>query len=161
MTVTMIWAMGRNGVVGKDNGMPWHLPHDMAFFKRQTIGKPVVMGRKTWESFGGKPLKDRMNIIMTRDPKYTAQGAHVVRTVEEVLDLVQDQELMVIGGSQIYAEWMPVADRLLVTRIDADFEGETVFPETDWSVWTLTEETRGIRDDKNLYDHHFCTYIRK
>ena len=102
-----------------------------------------------------------MNIIMTRDPDYTAQGAHVIRTVEEVLDFVKDQELMVIGGSQIYAQWMPLADRLLVTRIDADFEGETVFPETDWSVWTLTEETRGIRDDKNLYDHHFCTYIRK
>jgi dihydrofolate reductase len=161
MSVTMIWAMGRNGVMGNNNGLPWRLPRDMAFFKQQTIGKTIVMGRKTWESFGGKPLKDRTNIIMTRDPEYVTQGAHLITSVEDALIYAKDQELMVIGGAQIYAEWMPYADRLLVTIIEDDFEGNTIFPSIDWSNWTLTEKILGIQDEKNPYEYYFCTYIRK
>lgn len=156
----MIWAMGRNGVVGKDNGMPWHLPRDMAFFKQQTLGKTIVMGRKTWESFGGKPLKDRLNIIMTRDKEYTAQGAQVIHSIEEALDYANNQELMIIGGAQIYEKWLPYADRLLVTRIEEDFAGDTVFPDVDWSEWSITEKMPGIRDEKNPYDYDFYIYDR-
>ncbi len=156
----MIWAMGRNGVVGKDNGMPWHLPRDMAFFKQQTLGKTIVMGRKTWESFGGKPLKDRLNIIMTRDKEYTAQGAQVIHSIEEALDYANNQELMIIGGAQIYEKWLPYADRLLVTRIEEDFAGDTVFPDVDWSEWNITEKIPGIRDEKNPYDYDFYIYDR-
>ncbi len=160
MGITMIWAMGRNGVMGKDNGMPWHLPRDMAFFKEQTMGKPVVMGRKTWESFGGKPLKDRTNIVMTRDLEYTTQGAQIIHGLEEALEYANNQELMIIGGAQIYEKWLPYADRLLVTRIDEDFEGDIVFPDIDWTGWTLSEEIPGIRDEKNIYDYRFYIYDR-
>lgn len=161
MSVTMIWAMDRNGVMGKDNGLPWRLPRDMAFFKQETINKPIVMGRKTWESFNGKPLKDRVNIIMTRDETYEAQGAQVIHTVEDALNYAKDAELMVIGGAQIYTQWLPYADRLLVTRIEADFEGDIIFPEIDWTVWTLTDRTKGIQDEQNPYEYYFCTYLRK
>jgi len=160
MGITMIWAMGRNGVMGKDNGMPWRLPRDMAFFKQQTIGKPVVMGRKTWESFGGKPLKDRTNIVMTRDSEYTSQDAQIIHSLEEALEYANNQELMIIGGAQIYEKWLPYADRLLVTRIDEDFEGDTVFPDIDWTCWTLSEEIPGVRDEKNPYDYRFYIYDR-
>ncbi|OAB44559.1 dihydrofolate reductase [Paenibacillus glacialis] len=160
MGITMIWAMGRNGVMGKDNGMPWHLPRDMAFFKEQTMGKPVVMGRKTWESFGGKPLKDRTNIVMTRDSEYTSQDAQIIHSLEEALEYANNQELMIIGGAQIYEKWLPYADRLLVTRIDEDFEGDTVFPDIDWTCWSLSEEIPGVRDDKNPYDYRFSIYDR-
>lgn len=161
MSITMIWAMGRNRVMGKDNGLPWRLPRDMAFFKQQTLGKTIVMGRKTWESFGGKPLKDRVNMIMTRDTEYRTQGAQIIHRLEDALEYANDQELMVIGGAQIYEEWLPYADRLLVTIIDEDFEGDIVFPDMDWTGWTLTEEIPGIRDDKNPYEYRFCTYDRK
>ncbi|OAB25409.1 dihydrofolate reductase [Paenibacillus macquariensis subsp. defensor] len=160
MGITMIWAMGRNGVMGKDNGMPWRLPRDMAFFKEQTIGKPVVMGRKTWESFGGKPLKDRTNIVMTRDLEYTSQDAQIIHSLEEALEYANNQELMIIGGAQIYEKWLSYADRLLVTRIDEDFEGDTVFPDIDWTCWTLSEEIPGVRDEKNPYDYRFYIYNR-
>ncbi|OAB41231.1 dihydrofolate reductase [Paenibacillus antarcticus] len=160
MGITMIWAMGRNGVMGKDNGMPWRLPRDMAFFKEQTIGKPVVMGRKTWESFGGKPLKDRTNIVMTRDSEYKSHDAQIIHSLEEALDYANNQELMIIGGAQIYEKWLPYADRLLVTRIDEDFEGDTVFPDIDWTCWTLSEEIPGVRDEKNPYDYRFYIYNR-
>ncbi|MEC0090886.1 dihydrofolate reductase [Paenibacillus macquariensis] len=160
MGITMIWAMGRNGVMGKDNGMPWRLPRDMAFFKEQTIGKPVVMGRKTWESFGGRPLKDRTNIVMTRDSEYTSQDAQIIHSLEEALEYANNQELMIIGGAQIYEKWLPYADRLLVTRIDEDFEGDTVFPDIDWTCWNLSEEIPGVRDEKNPYDYRFYIYNR-
>jgi dihydrofolate reductase len=154
----MIWAMGRNGIMGKDNDMPWRLPRDMAFFKQQTIGKSIVMGRRTWESFGCKPLKNRTNIIMTRDVEYTAQGAHIIHTLEDAKASAQNDELMIIGGAQIYEEWLPLADRLIVTKIDEDFEGDIVFPEIDWSKWTLNEQIPGVRDDNNPYDYSFNFY---
>lgn len=160
MSITMIWAMGRNGVMGKDNGMPWRLPRDMAFFKQQTIGKTIVMGRKTWESFGSRPLKDRVNVIMTRDKEFTAQGAQVIHSLEEALEYANNQELMIIGGAQIYEKWLPYADRLLVTRIDEDFEGDTVFPDVEWSDWGMTEQIPGIKDEQNPYDYGFYIYDR-
>lgn len=150
--------MGRDGIMGKDNDMPWRLPRDMAFFKQQTIGKSVVMGRRTWESFGGKPLKNRTNIVMTRDPEYTSQGAHIIHTLEDAKAFAQNGELMIIGGAQIYEQWLPLADRLIVTRIDEDFEGDIIFPEMDWSKWTLTEQIPGVRDDSNPYDYSFNFY---
>ncbi|AJS58352.1 dihydrofolate reductase [Paenibacillus sp. IHBB 10380] len=158
MRITMIWAMGHNGIMGKDNDMPWRLPRDMAFFKQQTLGKSIVMGRRTWESFGGKPLKNRTNIIMTRDLEYTAQGAHIIHTLEDAKTFAQNDELMIIGGAQIYEEWLPLADRLIVTKIDEDFEGDIVFPVIDWSKWTLIEQITGVRDDNNPYDYSFNFY---
>lgn len=160
MTITMIWAQASNGVIGKDNDLPWRLPRDMAYFKQQTQHKTVVMGRKTWESFGGKPLPNRRNIIITRSQEFTATDAEVVYSVEEAMQLAgQDNELMVIGGSTIYEQFLQYADRLLMTKIDHDFAGDTYFPEVDWSQWQQASITEGIRDEKNDYDYRFEEYL--
>lgn len=160
MTITMIWAQASNGVIGRNNDLPWRLPRDMAYFKQQTQHKTVVMGRKTWESFGGKPLPNRRNIIITRSQEFTATDAEVVYSVQEAIQLAgQDHELMVIGGSTIYEQFLPYADRLLVTKIDYDFAGDTYFPEVDWSQWQQASITEGIRDEKNDYDYRFEEYL--
>jgi dihydrofolate reductase len=161
MSITLIWAMGTNHVIGKDNDMPWHLPLDFAYFKAETIGKRMLMGRKTWDSLGGKPLKGRTSLIMTRDTEYTPEGAKVVHTLEEALsEGRQTDELMVIGGSEIYRLMLPYADKLLLTLIEQDFEGDTRFPEIDWSEWKEASDTQGIRDEKNPYDYRFLVYER-
>ncbi|MDQ0194814.1 dihydrofolate reductase [Paenibacillus wynnii] len=161
MSISLIWAMGSNGVIGKDNDMPWHLPRDFAFFKAETLGKRMLLGRKTWDSLGGKPLKDRTSLVMTRDTSFNPEGAEVVHTVEEALNEGRKtDELMVIGGSEIYRMMLPYADKLIVTRIDEDFEGDTYFPNVDWSLWKEVSNTKGIRDDKNPYDYHFLVYER-
>ncbi|GIO31183.1 MULTISPECIES: dihydrofolate reductase [Paenibacillus] len=161
MSMTYILAMGKNRVIGRDNALPWRLPRDMAFFKEQTMGKKVLMGRKTWESFGAKPLPGRTNIVMTRDPQYTAAGAQVIHTVEEAVETSRGEEVMVIGGEEIYRLLMPYADRLLITEIDETFEGDTFFPEIDESEWKCIQEVQGIRDEKNPFDYRFCTYERR
>ncbi|MGZ0041531.1 dihydrofolate reductase [Paenibacillus ottowii] len=160
MGISMIWAMAQNGVIGRDNRLPWRLPRDMAFFKEQTMHKTVLMGRKTWESFGGKSLPNRRNVILTRDERYQAEGAQVIHTLAEGLQLAQDEELMVIGGAEIYSLFWPHADRLIVTRIEETFEGDTTFPDLDWSGWIIVSETPGIKDDKNPYNYRFVVYER-
>lgn len=160
MTITMIWAQANNGVIGKNNDLPWRLPRDMAYFKQQTQHKTVIMGRKTWESFGGKPLPNRRNIILTRSHDFQANDAEVVYSVEEAIQLADpEQELMVIGGSTIYKQFLDHADRLLVTDIDYDFAGDTYFPEVDWSKWKEVSTTQGVRDDKNDYNYYFKEYL--
>lgn len=159
-TITLIWAQGENGVIGRDNALPWRIPADMAYFKRETVGKTVVMGRKTWESFGSKPLKDRKNVVLTRDSSYTADGADVVHSIEDALSAADGEEVMIIGGSEIYALSLPIADRLRVTRVRESFEGDAVFPTIDWSSWLLISSQEGIRDEKNVYQYEFEVYER-
>ncbi|GGF94564.1 dihydrofolate reductase [Paenibacillus aceti] len=161
MGMTFIWAMARNGVIGRNNDLPWRLPADMAFFKAQTTGKTVLMGRKTWESMRSRPLPNRRNIVMTNDRGYHAEGAEVVHSEEQVLALAAGEELMVIGGAGIYKLLIPYADRLHVTKIDEEIEGDTYFPEIDWSQFRLEQETEGIRDEKNPYHYRFMTYVRQ
>ncbi|MEK3946997.1 dihydrofolate reductase [Paenibacillus sp. FSL H7-0703] len=158
MGISMIWAMAQNGVIGRDNKLPWHLPRDMAFFKEQTINKTVLMGRKTWESFGGKSLPNRRNVVLTRDQCYRVEGAEVIHSLEEGLQLAKQEELMVIGGAEIYALFWPHADRLIVTRIEETYEGDTTFPELDWNGWNIVSETPGIKDDRNPYEYRFVVY---
>ncbi|KAF6579923.1 dihydrofolate reductase [Paenibacillus sp. EKM212P] len=158
MGISMIWAMAQNGVIGQDNKLPWRLPRDMAFFKEQTINKTVLMGRKTWESFGGKSLPNRRNVVLTRDQCYQVEGAEVIHSLEEGLQLAKQEELMVIGGAEIYALFWPHADRLIVTRIEETFEGDTTFPELDWNGWNIVNETLGIKDDRNPYEYRFVVY---
>lgn len=160
MGISMIWAMAQNGVIGRDNKLPWRLPRDMAFFKEQTINKTVLMGRKTWESFGGKSLPNRRNVVLTRDQRYQAEGAEVIHSLEEGLQLAKQEELMVIGGAEIYSLFWPHADRLIVTRIEETFEGDTTFPELGWNGWNIASETPGIKDDKNPYEYRFVVYER-
>ena len=160
MTITMIAAMARNRTIGVDNDLPWRIPDDMAYFKRMTTGTTVVMGRKTLESFGG-PLKNRRNIVLTRSDDYSQEGCEVVHTVEEVLEKYGEQDLMIIGGEQIYRLFLPYADRLLLTEIEEDFEGDTRFPEFDSGEWEQVQREKGIRDEKNPHDYYYTTYIRR
>jgi dihydrofolate reductase len=119
------------------------------------------MGRKTWESMNSRPLPNRRNVIMTENRSYNAEGAEIVHSLQEALTLAEGEELMVIGGAGIFRIMIPYADRLLVTQIDEDIEGDTYFPEIDWSEFRLEQETEGIRDDKNPYHYRFLTYVKR
>ncbi|WP_342561254.1 dihydrofolate reductase [Paenibacillus sp. FSL R7-0345] len=161
MSISMIWAMAANDVIGKNNDMPWHLPRDFAYFKEQTLGKRMLMGRKTWESLGGKPLKGRTSIVITRNTGFQAEGAQVIHTLNEALaEGSKGDELMVIGGSEIYRMMLPYADKLLVTRINKEFDGDTKFPEVRWDEWEEISNVQGIRDEKNPYDYRLYVYER-
>ncbi|MNB91745.1 Dihydrofolate reductase [compost metagenome] len=161
MEISLIWAMGLDGVIGKGGTMPWHLPRDFAFFKERTMGRAMLMGRKTWDSLGGKPLPGRTSIVLTRDESFSAEGAKVVHNLEEALQAAGDEtELMVIGGAEIYKITLPVADKLIVTLIEESFDGDTFFPEIDWRQWTEVSSEQGIKDEKNPYDYRFVVYER-
>lgn len=159
MTIlSMIVAHANNRVIGKNNDMPWHLPADLAYFKKTTLGKPIIMGRKTYESIG-RPLPGRKNIVISRDSDYQAAGVEVVNSVEAALALVSDsEEVMVIGGGAIYQHCLGAAQRLYITHIDADIAGDTYFPEYDLDIWHKVDSTIRPADEKNLYQLDFTVY---
>lgn len=141
LTLSLIVAMARNRVIGRENGLPWHLPEDLKYFKAATMGKPILMGRKTFESIG-RPLPGRLNIVITRDPAWRHEGVMVAGSLEEALAraaadpaAVEAGEIMVIGGEQIYRAAIEKADRLYITRVDADVAGDAFFPEFDEADW--------------------------
>lgn len=154
----MIAAMANNRVIGADNKMPWHLPADLQHFKKITTGKPIIMGRKTFESIG-RPLPGRRNIVITRNTNYTVSGAEVVTTPEAALTLVKDEkEVMIIGGGNIYQQFLNYADRLYLTFIALDVEGDTQFPDyLKAANWEVQEEMLNRRDDVNEYSYKFVT----
>ena len=170
MTIlSMIVATADNNIIGKDNDMPWHLPADLAYFKKVTLGKPIIMGRKTYESIG-RPLPGRRNIVISRDENYTpqgkgAEGVDVVTSVEQAIALVDGventaPEVMVIGGGAIYKHCLPNADRLYVTHIKASIDGDTQFPSYDDGNWQKISSEVRVSDEKNIYDLDFCVYQR-
>ncbi|WP_188538388.1 dihydrofolate reductase [Paenibacillus segetis] len=161
MGVSLIWAMAKNGAIGRNNQLPWRLPADLKFFKEQTTGKTMIMGRKTWESMGSKPLPNRRSVVLTGDRAYQAEGADIVYSVDEAMEYAKDGELMIIGGAGVFQHFIPLADTLYVTRIDEDIEGDVFFPHFDWNDFELTWETQGIRDEKNPYDYRFLIYKRR
>jgi dihydrofolate reductase len=143
MSLNLIFARARNGVIGHNNTLPWHLPEDLAHFKQTTLGQPVVMGRKTWESLPPKfrPLPGRTNIVVTRQSDWQAEGAVVAHSIEEAIkQCPPDTQVWVIGGAEVYAQAMPLATRAVITEIDADFEGDAFAPTFDAS-WQETERT--------------------
>lgn len=148
--ISLIVAMDRNRAIGRDGGIPWRLSADMQFFKSVTMGKPIIMGRKTWESLG-RPLPGRHNIVITRNQAYQAEGATVTHSVEEALEAAAgDDEVMVIGGAAIYRLFLPLAQQLYLTRVDAEVsDADTWFPELDESDWIVLEEQRFNADEKN------------
>jgi len=160
MSITMIAAMARNRTIGIDNKLPWRIPDDMAFFKRTTTGTTVVMGRKTLQSFGG-PLPNRRNVVLTRSADFREEGCEVVHSVEEALEKLRGEDLMIIGGEQIYRLFLPHADRLLLTEIDEEFEGDTQFPSFSYDEWEMSERIKGVRDERNPYDYYYTTYTRR
>ncbi|MCW8851325.1 MAG: type 3 dihydrofolate reductase [Gammaproteobacteria bacterium] len=161
MIISLITAMDRNRLIGNNNQLPWHLPADFAHFKSVTMGKPVIMGRKTYESIG-KPLPGRTNIVLSRDPDISFEGVACVSSFEQALLLVADaEEVMVIGGSTIYEMLLPRANRLYLTYVDAEFEGDAWFPEFDKNQWFELESVLRKADEKNLYDCRFVTLEKK
>jgi len=146
--LSLIAAVARNGVIGRDNRLPWRLKGDLRFFKDTTMGKPMIMGRKTWESLGAKPLPGRPHLVLTRDPGYQAAGAVLCRSLPDALsggtELARQagtDELMVIGGEQIFQETLGMADRLYLTEVAAEPEGDAFFPAFDRAAWVEREIT--------------------
>lgn len=159
ITVSMIACMAKNRVIGINNQLPWKLPADMKFFIVMTKGKTVVMGRNTFESIG-KPLPNRRNIVLTSKKDYAPEGCIVVHSIEEAMKHAEGDELVVIGGSQLYESCMPLADKIYLTVIDEDFAGDSWFPEVKETDWQLTERVQGSRDEQNQYEFAFHTYER-
>ena len=158
MKISMIAAMTVNRVIGKDNKMPWHLPEDLKHFKASTMGKPIVMGRKTFESIG-RPLPGRHNIVITRQSDFTADGITVVASFEEAQKAAGEvEELAVIGGGQLYKQVLPLADKLYLTLINIDVEGDTYFPEWDDGSWQQECCENGISSDGIEYS--FINYVK-
>lgn len=158
--ISIVTAMDENGLIGTGKGLPWYLPNDLKFFKRTTLGKPVLMGRKTWETLEA-PLPQRLNLVMTRDTAFRAQGATIVRTLDGALHVVRDAaDLMVVGGSEIYALALPRTDTLYVTRVHAQCEGDTWFPAVDWAEWICESTERHEADERNTFAHSFEVWQR-
>jgi dihydrofolate reductase len=159
--VAMIAAMTKQRVIGKDNQMPWHLPADLAHFKRVTMGKPVVMGRLTYQSIG-RALPGRLNIVISRDSNLSIAGVEVVSSIEAALARVKDEaEVMIIGGANIYQQCLPLADSLYLTFIDAELEGDAYFPDyLQQASWQTLNSERHPADDNNPYDLEFVTLAR-
>jgi dihydrofolate reductase len=138
--ISLVVAVSRNGVIGRAGGLPWHISSDLKLFKVITLGKPVVMGRKTWDSLPRKPLPGRVNIVITRQAGFTAKGAHVVSTADDaILQAGLAEEIAVIGGGEIYQMFLPLANRIYLTEVDLEVEGDTYFPKLDPATWTETK----------------------
>jgi len=154
--------MARNRVIGINNQLPWKLPADMKWFRQHTLGKPIIMGRKTFESFGGRPLPDRKNIIVTQDNGYQTENAVVCHSIEGALEQAKNaEEVMIIGGMSLYKQTLPIANKLYMTVVDADIEGDAWFPEFDTTDWELVESHNHKADDKNAYACDFNILHRR
>jgi dihydrofolate reductase len=159
--VSLIVAMAHNGVIGRDNALPWHLSEDLKRFKACTLGKPILMGRKTFESIG-RALPGRANLVLTRDRQWSAPGVIAVHTVDEALvRTAATPELVVIGGAEVYRLVMPFARRIYLTSVDADVEGDTHFPAFDPTQWADVECSTHPADAKNDYAVTFVTLERR
>ena len=157
--ISLIAAMAQNRVIGKGNEMPWHLPADLGHFKAVTLGKPIIMGRKTYESIG-RPLPGRVNIVISSNAQYSLEGCETVTSLEEAIKLVEDvEELMIIGGGFLYSQTLAQADRLYLTFIDLDVEGDTKFPEYEHLNLKEVKREKCLKDEKNPYDYEFVDYL--
>ncbi|SEA10098.1 dihydrofolate reductase [Microbulbifer marinus] len=163
--IALIAAVARNGAIGRDNELPWRLSGDLQFFKRTTLGKPVVMGRKTFESIG-RPLPGRSNIVISRNPDWCANGVESAPTLEAALQKAQQYaaevaatEVMVIGGAQIYRQALPLAERLYVTEVDAEVDGDAFFPELD-DQWRESSRECYPASDRDEYSYCLVQYDR-
>lgn len=158
--VSIIVAIAQNGTIGDKNSLLWHIKEDMRFFRTTTSGHAVIMGRKTFESLGSKPLPKRKNIVITRAER-DFEGAFTAHSLQEAIAMAEgDEEIFIIGGAQIYAEALSVADRMYITRVERDYEGDTSFPEIDYSKWQLVSEERYERGEEFDAPFAFLCYDR-
>ena len=159
--VVLIVARARNGVIGRDNALPWRLPEDLAHFKRVTMGRPIVMGRRTWESIG-RPLPGRRSVVVTRDPAWRADGAEPVASLADALRLCGDApEVYVIGGARLFEEAVAVADAAVVTEIDRDIDGDTFLPAFDAAQWIETAREPQGHGGPDRLPYAFVHYARR
>ncbi|PKG24030.1 dihydrofolate reductase [Niallia nealsonii] len=160
--ISLIVAMDKNNVIGYKNDLPWHLPADLKYFKKITTGHPIIMGRKTRDSIG-RNLPNRENIVITRNKEYRPEGCTVFYSIEDWRKWSQTQneeEMFIIGGAEIFKETLSFTDRLYITKIDAEYPGDTFFPEMDWGNWKLVSEVEGQKDENNSVDYQFLVYER-
>jgi len=158
--LSIIAAIAENQVIGKDNKLVWHLPEDMKFFKNTTMGHTLIMGRKTFESFG-KPLPGRKSIVITRNTDYSYEGITVVNSLDKAISVAPlNEEVFIAGGAGIYKMALDIADRMYLTVVHHQFEGDTFFPEIDFSKWKLVSERRYSADDKNKFSMSFRIFER-
>lgn len=155
--IKLMVAYANGRVIGKDGKMPWHLPNDLKYVKNTTTGHTVVMGRKTFESIG-RPLPHRRNVVLTRNEHFDAPGVEVVHSKSDVLAL---GDVFILGGANVYAQFLDEADRLYITEIDLDVEGDTFFPDWNREAFTLVSKEEGTLDEKNTIPHTFYVYERK
>lgn len=158
--VVLIAAVARNGVIGRDNALPWRLKADLAHFKATTLGHPVLMGRKTWESLG-RPLPGRRNLVVTRDRAYTANGAEVFSSLDTAIAAAEDGKVFVIGGAEIYRQLLERADALVLTEVGAEVDGDALFPNFDRSLFTEARRESHVADTDNEFPFDFVEYRRK
>ena len=160
MRIALIVAMAENRVIGRNNQLPWRIPADLRHFKALTLGKPVIMGRKTYESIG-RPLPGRDNIVVTADSGYQAEGCQVVHSMEQALEAAGScEEAMIIGGANLYRQTLENADRLYLTLVKAEPEGDTWFPEIELQQWREIERQAHTADESNEYDYDFVVLER-
>ncbi|MDB5748285.1 MAG: diacylglycerol kinase [Massilia sp.] len=159
MTLTLVVAIDAQRGIGVDNKLPWHLPEDLAHFKRVTMGHPMIMGRKTFDSIG-RPLPGRRSIVVTRNAGWRHEGVEAAPSLEAAIALVREDEASIIGGAQIFEAALHVADRMIVTEIDHTFACDTFFPPIDPAVWVETARERH-RSEASGYDYAYVTYVRK
>lgn len=158
--VSIIVAVARGGVIGGGNTLLWHISEDLRRFKAVTTGHPVIMGRKTFESLG-RPLPQRQNVVITRDENFSADGCTVVHSLSEALEIFDsEQEVFIIGGGQIYKQAMPFADKLYITYVEADYDGDTFFPQVDRAQWRQTLDEKYPRGEKYPYPFRFTEWVR-
>lgn len=163
MIVSAIVAVAENQVIGIDNQMPWHLPTDLKYFKRKTLGHHIIMGRKNFQSIG-HPLPGRTNIVISRNPYFTASNCLVAHSIEEALEIALENgetEAFIIGGGNVYSQSMPLLDRIYLTRIDYEPEGDVFFPELKKETWELVSEEAHQPDDRNPYAYNFQVFERR
>ncbi|WP_099158307.1 dihydrofolate reductase [Virgibacillus ndiopensis] len=161
--ISLLLAMDRNQLIGSQNDLPWHLPSDLKFFKEVTTGHTIIMGRKTYESIG-KPLPNRVNVVITRNQAEYPEKVKVIDNIETVLDWNRNhpsEEFFIIGGGTIFDQVLPHADRMYITYIDEIFDGEIYFPKFSFEDWNLTSKEKGEKNEKNPYDYYFLQYDRK
>ena len=158
-TITLIAALGRNRAIGLDGRMPWHLPAELQHFKRTTMGKALVMGRKTWQAIG-RPLPGRQNIVISRNPAFKAAGADVVDSLATAVEIARSEEVMIIGGGQLYEQALPIADRMVLTLVDVEPEADTWFPEWDDKQWERAGEQRYDADEQNPLAYSIIELVR-
>ena len=159
--IIMIAAVAENNALGKDNDLLWHLPNDFKRFKEITTGHHIIMGRKTFESFP-KPLPNRTHVIISRQKDFSKEGCIVVQDLEKALAVCpKNEDVYIIGGGEIYKQFLPFADQLDITRVHNSFDADVYFPEIDLEIWQLSSETVHQKDEKHLFDYSFQTFVRK